>query len=68
MGNLFLVDLEKGEQEELVIHENSYIPKNIIWDDNEHIYYAVFWLYCVETIHLNKHCYRKKHRCTKFGQ
>jgi len=36
-GNLYLVDLENGEQEVLVAPDGSYIPKNVIWQDNENI-------------------------------
>lgn len=36
-GSLYLVDLEKGEQEVLVAPEESNIPKNAIWQDNEHV-------------------------------
>jgi hypothetical protein len=36
-GNLYIVDLEKGEQEVLVDPEGSYIPKNVIWQDDENI-------------------------------
>ncbi|WP_407270361.1 DUF4652 domain-containing protein [Radiobacillus sp. PE A8.2] len=36
-GNLYLVDLNSGVQEELVVPENHYIPKNVIWYDDEYI-------------------------------
>lgn len=36
-GNLYLVDLQNGEQEILVSPEGSNIPKNVIWEDNENV-------------------------------
>lgn len=36
-GNLYLVDLQNGEQEILVATEGSNIPKNVIWEDNENV-------------------------------
>ncbi|MCC3357760.1 DUF4652 domain-containing protein [Bacillus sp. REN16] len=36
-GSLYLVDLKIGEQEELVVPEDGYIPKNVIWQDDEHV-------------------------------
>ena len=36
-GNLYLVNLEKGEQEILVAPDNQFIPKNVIWLDNKYV-------------------------------
>ncbi|WP_144612338.1 DUF4652 domain-containing protein [Bacillus cereus] len=36
-GSVYLVNLEDGTQEVIVEPENSYIPKNVIWYDNDHI-------------------------------
>ncbi|MCM3716184.1 DUF4652 domain-containing protein [Alkalihalobacillus oceani] len=36
-GNLYIVDLQSGEQEVLVAPEGDYIPKNAIWQDNKRV-------------------------------
>jgi len=36
-GSLYLVDLESGEQKEIVVPEDGYIPKNVIWEDGNHV-------------------------------
>ncbi|MGJ9385978.1 DUF4652 domain-containing protein [Salipaludibacillus sp. CF4.18] len=36
-GNLYLVDLQKGDKGVLVASEEEYVPKNVIWKDDSRI-------------------------------